>query len=153
MAGRRRTLEERFWEKVEKGPACWEWRGGLSGKGYGAFLGANRKQGYAHRASWELAFGEIPAGLCVCHHCDNPKCVRPDHLFLGDSAANHADMVAKGRSTAGERHGKAKLSAAEAQEVRNLRAAGESCLRIARRFRLCPQQVHRIGRGERWGNA
>lgn len=148
-----RPLEKRFWEKVRMGPSCWEWLGATAGRGYGVVLGSNRRQIYAHRASWALAHGEIPPGLSVCHKCDNPICVRPDHLFLGDSAANHADMVAKGRSTYGDRHGGARLSSREAAEIRERRAVGESCRALALIFGVCPQQIHRIGRGERWGRA
>lgn len=97
----KRDLSEtdRFWEKVNKGEGCWEWSAALSTDGgCGMFrLSGQRRTVKAHRLSWELHFGKIPDGQCVCHKCDNPKCVRPDHLFLGGYLENNRDMVSKGR--------------------------------------------------------
>jgi len=85
----------RFWIRVNKADACWEWQGPLK-RGYGSFY-YDHHQGTAHRFSWELHRGQIPAGLQVCHTCDNPKCVRPDHLFLGTCKDNIQDCHRKGR--------------------------------------------------------
>lgn len=95
--------EDRFWAKVDKSGDCWVWTASVFRErlGYGKFqTGSNRGESrvaYAHRVSWELHFGPIPNGLFVCHHCDNPPCVRPDHLFLGTAADNVRDMDRKGR--------------------------------------------------------
>jgi hypothetical protein len=92
--------ETRFWRHVRKaeGEACWEWTASRGGTmGYGRFAADGRNPGSASRFSWELHYGPIPDGLFVCHHCDNPPCVRPDHLFLGDHRTNAADMVSKNR--------------------------------------------------------
>lgn len=94
--GQPQSIEERFWSKVEKTEACWNWVGATSRRGYGAMNIDNRTL-QTHRVVYELTYGTIPAGLCVCHHCDNPRCVRPDHLFLGTHADNMHDMVRKGR--------------------------------------------------------
>lgn len=97
--------EKRFWERVRKSDACWVWvRGCFAGKySYGAFRAAGKLR-KAHRVSWELANGRpIPPGLMVCHRCDNPPCVRPEHLFLGTNQDNQRDASAKGRSPFGER--------------------------------------------------
>jgi hypothetical protein len=89
------TVEERFWAKVRKGDGCWEWNAAKR-LGYGKFA-YEGKVIDAHRLSWLLHFGPIPEGMLICHRCDNPPCVRPDHLFLGTRADNTHDMDAKGR--------------------------------------------------------
>lgn len=105
-------LDIRFWNRVDKnGPTvrvelgpCWVWMGGTDIGGYGAIKGTKRTS--THRVSWELHYGLIPDGLCVLHHCDNPPCVRPEHLFLGTRKDNAHDMIAKGRNY----HGRANLN-------------------------------------------
>lgn len=94
---RARPVADRFWPKVQKGDGCWEWQGSRLPHGYGHLTIPGRGVPYAHRISWELTHGEIPDGLWVLHHCDNPPCVRPDHLFLGTAQDNVDDSIRKGR--------------------------------------------------------
>ncbi len=122
-------LETRFWQFVQKSTDCWLWTGKLSKSGYGRIVsGGSVTKGAktlrAHRVSWELAFGSIPDGLQVLHHCDNPRCVRPDHLFLGSHIDNMVDRNAKGHYPRGVRHPNAKLTDDAIREIRRLYAAG-----------------------------
>jgi len=94
----KKSIDDRFWAKVHKSDApngCWEWIGCRNHKNYGDIRALNER--YAYRVSWVMAYGPIPSGLSVCHKCDNPPCVRPDHLFIGTTADNQKDSVAKGR--------------------------------------------------------
>lgn len=93
---------------------CWEWIGNLNAWGYGR-LNYKSQHFAAHRYSYEYFHGQIPDNIYVCHKCDNPKCVNPDHLFLGDAKSNMADKVRKGRHV-----GSRKLSADDVKEIRNL---------------------------------
>ena len=107
MSGRKKvSLEERFFEKVKKGDGCWEWTANKNNKGYGMLGGPKTpdRKGrlmLAHRVSYRLAYGGIPKGKWVLHRCDNPGCVNPDHLFLGNNVANVRDMHSKGRGWGG----------------------------------------------------
>lgn len=93
------TLDARFWAKVDRtGDGCWEWTAHRDRAGYGR-INVGQVPALAHRLSWWLTNGAIPDGLFVCHHCDNPPCVRPDHLFLGTPRDNNDDKLAKGRGT------------------------------------------------------
>src|SRR3989442_111886 len=91
----------RFWAKVDKSSDCWIWTGALSQRGYGEFSVLSGSWVLAHRFSWQLHFGAIPVGLCVCHACDNRTCVNPSHLWLGTHTANMKDKQVKGRAKTG----------------------------------------------------
>lgn len=107
---KRRPLSDRFWELVDKrqGDSCWEWTGERSPFGYGRIKQHNKgevRRFMAHRLSWEIHHGPIPNGQLVLHRCDNPPCVRSDHLFLGSPLDNMIDRSQKGRAPTGVKSG------------------------------------------------
>ena len=104
---------------------------------------------YAHRVSYVLYRGIIADGLSVCHICDNPLCVNPDHLFLGTQRDNLADMVAKGRHAKGEKNGQSKLSDLAVEQIRQLVHTGYKQYTVAKIFGLSQAQISRIVRGVR----
>jgi hypothetical protein len=118
-----KSIEVRFWSKVTLGEGCWEWAAGCSRAGYGS-IGINTGKTWkivnSHRWMWEFVHGPIPDNLCVLHKCDNRKCVRPDHLFLGDRLDNANDMLAKGRKAVfkGATNGRAKLTENDVLAIR-----------------------------------
>lgn len=146
------TPEERFWSAVEKSDDCWTWKRALNHVrgGYGCFNAGGRKMIGAHRFSWTLHYGPIPEGLFVLHRCDNPPCVRPDHLFLGTHAENMADMEAKGRRPVGERAYQAKLTDADVVAIRNAADAGERHADIAKRYGTGRSHISQIAGGTTW---
>jgi len=159
MARPKLTTEERFWSKVDRsaGPdACWPWTAFTYG-GYGRF-----DWGTAHRAAWKLTVGPIPHGMCVCHHCDNPPCVNPSHLFLGTNRDNIADRDAKGRQAKGVRNGghlyperlrrgetcyNAKLTE---PDVMAIRASTETNGALARRYSMTTTGVRFVRERRTW---
>ena len=87
----------RFWARVQKSDGCWLWEGARSDVNYGLHWTDEKRLEGAHRFSYRLHHGDIPSGLMVCHHCDNPPCVNPEHLFMGTVLDNMRDMIRKGR--------------------------------------------------------
>ena len=147
-----KTTAERFWAKVDKTLYCWLWTGARGGHGYGN-VGVDGRTIRAHRLSYEMVHGQTPDGLCVLHVCDTPLCVRPEHLFLGTHADNHADMAAKGRESRGETHASAKLSDDDAREIRRLHdELGWTQSALAEKFGVVFQHISRIVRRERWAH-
>lgn len=151
------ALPERFWDRADQrdSDGCWPWTGNRNEAGYGRF-GVSRERGevLAHRLSWELTYGAIPEGLFVCHRCDHPECVRPDHLFLGTHQDNMADTVTKGRgngrSEPGELHGRARLKNSDIPTIRLLYAQGTSIAMIARQYHVGETTVRHVVLGETW---
>lgn len=138
----------RFWKRVEKSDSCWLWTGHVQ-RDYGAFW-VRRKFYFAHRYSWELHFGDIPEGMCVCHKCDTPTCVRPEHLFLGSVLDNIKDRDQKSRTCKGEAHWCSKLTVDDVKEIRRLYQFGKrgsGATTIARQFGISkPVVLHIVNR-------
>jgi hypothetical protein len=155
----RRSVDERFWEKVDRSggaDACWPWTASRDALGYGFFRVSTRQSMWkSHRVAWLLTRGERPS-LLVCHRCDNPPCCNPAHLFLGTNADNIADRDAKGRTAVGmvthfgEASPLAKLSDEQVRQIRELYAGGGiSQAAIAARYGVAQTHVGRIVRGKR----
>jgi hypothetical protein len=140
-----------FLEKVEKTRTCWLWNAYRNHDGYGRAR-HNGKQTGAHRVSWQLHNGPIPEGLHVCHHCDNPPCVNPAHLFLGTHRDNCVDRMLKGRGgdRKGVKHGRAKLTNEQVHEIRRLRLEGVHAFVIAKQFGISWANVYRIASKNTW---
>jgi hypothetical protein len=168
MPGKHAPAYERFWRHVHKVEiGCWEWTASLNTSGYGQFNATSGQPPIrAHRYSWVLHFGSIPDGFFVCHHCDNPRCVRPDHLFLGTAEHNNRDARRKGRivpagpgnwrGTRSEEHiarfvaTVRRLTDADIAQARRRYADGESCRSIARRLGCAHTTISRLIAGEHW---
>ena len=159
---------DRFWSFVKKSDGCWEWQGAPGPGGYGQLWYHGRQQ-RAHRLSYFIAHGEIPAGLMVCHRCDNRRCVRPDHLFLGTGDDNMADMVAKGRSPKGarnashiaggayqrgERNGRHRFTPEQVKEIRQRSAVYRRGMwvELAREYGVSPTAIQSIALRKNWGH-
>jgi len=149
--------ESKFWSQVNKDDVqkCWLWQSKLDTKGYGILCWRNR--GYlAHRVSYWLSNGYLPADLLVCHKCDTPRCVNPSHLFLGDARDNSRDMHQKGRAriARGERSGKAFLTDCQVAEIKWLLANTSLWqIEIARMYSIPHvNTVSRIKNNHRWGH-
>lgn len=149
-----KTVEERFWEKVNKTESCWLWRGCLGDKhGHGKISHEN-KHIYVHRLSWAIHNGIIPEGMEVLHNCpggDNPACVNPEHLWLGTKSENAKDRHAKGRTTRGSGFGsRVKLKEEDIPLIRSRLEAGESRAVIANDFNVTSGAIYQIEIGNNW---
>lgn len=166
---------KRFWLQVNKrGPIhptlktrCWEWTGNLTGSKpfkYGCIY-VDNKGIRSHRFSWMIHFGDLLPEIKVCHHCDNPKCVNPQHLFIGTSQDNAIDMVSKGRQNdiVGEMNGNAILTNEDVLSIRRRfklkhhigplrRSFGwvSNARMLAQEFNITQEHVRAVARGRAW---
>jgi len=152
---KRKSIEERFWEKVEVGSLdiCWPWKASRNKWGYGR-IGYKGKLVTAPRLSYQLVFGDVPEGLCVCHSCDNPACVNPSHLYLGTFRDNNLDKMSKGRwrgnHTRGENRPQSKITEDKVKEIRNLAKQGMSNRKIAPLYNISHSAVDSVINGRTW---
>jgi hypothetical protein len=140
-------IREKFWDRVEKTESCWLWTGARSPTGYGNIY-IFKSYISTHRLSWLINFWNIPIGLDVCHHCDNPPCCNPNHLFLGTAKQNIQDSIRKGRWLSKSRH--AKVTAENVSEMRRLSLEGHTRKHIANLFGVTPQNISCILLGQTW---
>ena len=145
-------LKNKLFSKVEVSAStgCWTWTAGKGIGGYGR-VRVGLKTRYAHRVSFEIHRGTIPRGMFVCHSCDNPACLNPDHLFLGTPAENMADRDRKGRQARqrGAQNAMAKLTDAAVLEIK---AAVGPQREIADRYGVSRGHISFIRTGRRWAH-
>ena len=151
----------RFWKQVNMDGGirpnmetqCWNWTGKLS-VGYGKFW-LHGKKVAAHRQSWVIQNGKIGEGMCICHYCDNPACVNPDHLFEGTRKMNMVDMVSKGRNKTlygkGESHSRSKLNETQVRVIRAYYPTINT-VKLAKIFGVCDVTISEIVRRVRWSH-
>jgi hypothetical protein len=148
-------LSHKFWLHViiKSDNKCWEWGRSKTSSGYGQ-LRFRGKAYSAHRAAWEITYGEIPNGYCVCHHCDNPRCCNPTHLFLGTLYDNAHDMINKGRrkSDKGELNPMSKLTVEKVLYIRDRISKGHVQKDIAHDLGISPIAVSNIKHKTRWAH-
>ncbi len=148
----RERLEHIGWTVTAAG--CWEWNGARdSRRGYGQCSTGDKRRhsDLAHRLSFRAFKGDIPAGMFVCHRCDNPPCINPDHLFIGTPSDNRQDMLTKGRGNfaRGERHGQSVLSDAQVANVRfEYARGGVSYQALATQFGVSKSCISLLVRGK-----
>jgi hypothetical protein len=139
------TLLSRFWNnvKIKSDNECWEWQGSKTTGGYGVMLW-DKETFYTHRLSIEFTGIKIPARYYVCHKCDNPSCVNPNHLFIGSPRDNALDKVSKKRHTYGENHPNAVLTDAEINSIRIMAEDGIFLADIAKIFNVSNSHISKI---------
>lgn len=164
-----KSLSERFWSKVNKSPeGCWEWTGSIANNGYGHFNDKRLPTRVAHRIAWLLDGRVIPEGMEVCHKCDNRKCVRLDHLFVGTRSDNMQDCKAKGRLRfenglaaaklnprkyhSGSSNHAAKLSESDVAFIKGVKPGYGVGVALAKQFGVSALLISGIQKGKRWLN-
>lgn len=163
---------ERFWDRVkivDDATSCWEWQGGRLRGGYGSVCLVFGSTTQAHRLAWMLQKGDIPKGMFICHKCDNPPCVRIDHLFLGTRTDNMRDCANKKRfmvqkhpdmnpfnnpdfDRRGEGNGRAKVTEDQVREIRTLRANGVPQKVVAEHYMINVSSVAAIHLRTSWNH-
>lgn len=154
MAMTMKNTEADFWALVDKIGDCWEWQGAKYPAGYGKFCIGGVVQG-THRLSYEFTFGLFDKKLHVCHHCDNPSCVNPLHLFLGTAKDNQRDSANKGRTNPpclkGMDSGSSKLTNAQVLNIRKEYTPRKVTLKfLASKYNVSFTTIHRIVTGAGW---
>lgn len=142
----------RFWSRVRKTDYCWLWTGFRDKNGYG-LCGERRAihEQRAHRIAWTYTHGRIAAGLWLLHRCDNPPCVRPEHLYLGTVRENVVDRDTRGHARVGEEHHDAKLTAAAVKDIRERYRLGDvSQVSLAAQYGVSQVAISAVIRRHTW---
>jgi hypothetical protein len=149
---------KKFWSHVIQGgpDECWGWTGLSLSHGYGQMLFHN-KMWRAHRIAWVLTNGPIPRGLCICHHCDNPICTNPSHLFIATQLDNIHDMRQKGRGTKppngrGALNNNTKFSDNDVMMIRARYSAGQGYRTIAKDYNVSHTAIRDIVKRKTWSH-
>ncbi len=159
MSRKRAPIDQRFWRYVQPaGDGCWHWQGAVNESGYGVIGRAGRGKGQvkAHRLSYEIATGvHLRQDQLVCHHCDNPRCVNPAHLFIGTHRDNSHDCWSKGRASPpprrqGSKNRSAKLDEGLIPEVFRLRSLGLTTYQIADVFGIGRSAICDVLKRKTW---
>lgn len=144
-------IEKRFWTHVKKTNGCWFWTGHIGRGGYGMYP-IKRFNIVASRVAWTLSTGSVPK-YDICHHCDTPRCVRPDHLFEGAEQENCDDMVRKGRQARWERGANSKLTVEQVKQIRKeyrKGVPGFSTVALGKKYGIASNNIWQIVKGNAW---
>lgn len=143
--------KERLYNKINKTSTCWNYTGYLDKDGYGNFWYEGKNKG-AHRVMWEIENKTtIPEGYLICHKCDNPSCINPDHLFLGTTLDNIEDKIKKGRQPKGEDAGPSKLTRQQVEEIKYKYDKNNiSYRKLGKEYKVSYNTVHLIITGKIW---
>lgn len=141
---------DEYW-MPEPNSGCWLWTGGVKSKSheYGAFAISGRSE-RAHRISYKIHRGEIPSGLHVCHSCDTPACVNPDHLFLGTNQENRADCCRKKRHAHGDAHARSKIHSSDLPRIRQKLQLGYTLTSLAVAYKVSESAIFDIKHNITW---
>lgn len=143
---------DRFWAKVDPTGECWEWMAHRNNHGYGQFTVQKGVFYTAHNVSYALTHGPIPAGMNICHRCDNPPCVNPDHLFIGTQSDNAHDMFAKGRAirTRGTDRHNAVLTEDVVRAIRNAGRYRGLIKDLSSEYGVSTTTIRAVRTGKKW---
>lgn len=141
-----RSLNDRFWEKVEKTTSCWNWIANKNRKGYGRIWVDGRNE-FAQRVAFTMLYGQFNKKMRILHCCDNPSCVNPKHLYIGTDADNGRDKAIRGRAAMGEKNGNSKL---KPKDIIAIRRSADSYANLARTFGIDRTQVWNIKTKRQW---
>ena len=144
--------QKHFWQHVDKSGDCWIWMGATT-RGYGQTT-IDKKHGYAHRFSWEFANGSIPNKKIICHKCDTPRCVNPEHLFIGTQADNIKDAIKKGRTkykaSFGSKNGNSRLTELAVKDIKKQYAGGKTLREVANAIGVSKSTVWNVVSNKNW---